>query len=124
LERLTLPQFVVDLPIGTGHIYVTADPVELAEGPEPTVRLYRQISRVLDLKPACELKNDTHSVLIRATAMQDAVLYLFVSESESSQEISAKDRETGVTLTLTLPAQRSRLAIIQKSDHKIIWSPE
>ena len=124
LERLTLPQFVVDLPLGSGHLYLTADPVELAEGPEATVRLYQQIARVLDLQPAFELKNDTHSVLIRATPMQDAILYLFVSEANGAQEIGVKDRATGVTLTVTLPAQRARLAFIRKSDHKIIWSPE
>jgi hypothetical protein len=103
---------------------LTADPVELAEGPEATVRLYQQIARVLDLQPAFELKNDTHSVLIRATPMQDAILYLFVSEANGAQEIGVKDRATGVTLTVTLPAQRARLAFIRKSDHKIIWSPE
>lgn len=123
-ERLSLPQFIVDIPHGSGHVYVTADPVELAQGPEGTVRLYRQIAQVLNLKPAFNLKTETHSVLIRATEMRDSVVYLFVSESVRAQAIALTDSKTGAELNFTLPAQRGRLAVIRKSDHKIIWSPE
>lgn len=124
LERLSLPQIVVDLPLGTGHIYVTADPIELAESPEPTARLYRQIAAVVGLKPAFELKTETSGALIRATEWKDAMLYLFVSESTHDQAIDITDRATGAQLSFNLAAGRARLAIIRKSDHSIIWSPE
>lgn len=124
LERLSLPQFVTDLPVGSGHIYATADPVELAEAPEPTVRLYRQIAAVLQLKPAYDLRTDTNSVLIRATEMRDAILYLFVSESPHDQQLALTDLKTGVDLSFLLKSGQARLAIIRKSDHSIIWSPE
>jgi hypothetical protein len=124
LERLSLPQFIVDIPLGSGHVYVTADPVELANSPEATVRLYRQIVQALNLKPAYTLKTDTHSLLIRATEMHNSILYLFVSESARGEYVALTDASTGVELTLTLPAGRARLAMIRKSDHKVIWSPE
>lgn len=124
LERLSLPQFVTDLPVENGHIYATADPVELAEAPEPTARLYRQIATVLELRPAYDLRTDTNSVLIRAAEMPEAVLYLFVSESPHDQQLALTDHKTGAELAFTLKAQRARLAVVRTSDHKIIWSPE
>src|SRR6185369_7567019 len=98
---------------------VTADPVELAESPQPISQLYSFILKRVDLKPAYDTKSLPNSVLVRATPMRDVVLYLLINESNVPQNLTVKDRPTGTELKLNLASQRARLAIIRKSDKKI-----
>jgi len=124
LERLDGSESFQDIPVGGGHLFVTADPVELAESPEPTAKLYGYILKRLAIAPAYNAKSWPNSVLVRATPMADAVLYLFVNESNREQNLDFTDRAAGTQLKLRLPSQRARLAIIRKSDKKISWSLE
>jgi len=124
LERLNSPESFHDIPLGSGHLYVTSDPVELAESPQPISQLYSSILKRVDLKPAYDSKSLPNSVLIRATSLRDAMLYLLVNESNAPQNLNIKDRSTGAELKVNLASQRARLAIIRKSDKKIFWSPE
>ena len=124
LERLDGSESFRDIPVGSGHLFVTADPVELAESPEPTAQLYSYILKRLAIAPAYDAKSVPNSVLVRATPMADAMLYLFVNESDREQNLDLTDHTTGAQLKLRLPTQRARIAIIRKSDKKISWSPE
>jgi hypothetical protein len=124
LERLDGVKGVQEIPYGSGHIFVTADPVELAENPDAAAKVYSYVLKKLSIRPLYDAKSAPNSVLVRASVMPDAVLYLLVNESDREQQVSIKDRNTGADIDVKIGSQRARLAIIRKSDKKIFWSPE
>ncbi len=98
--------------------------MELAEDPDATARVYDYVLKKLSIRSAYEAKSAPNSVLVRASVMPDAVLYLLMNESNSEQQIAITDRNAGAELATKIGSQRARLAIIRKSDKKIFWSPE
>lgn len=124
LERLDGVSGVQEIQLGEGHIFVTAEPVELAENPDATARVYDYVLKKLSIRSDYEAKSVPNSVLVRASVMPDAVLYLLMNESNNEQHVAIKDRNTGAELNVKIGSQRAKLAIIRKSDKKIFWSPE
>jgi hypothetical protein len=124
LERLDGVHGVQEIPYGSGRIFITAEPVELAENPDATARVYDYVLKKLSIRPAYDPKSAPNSVLVRASVMPDAVLYLLMNESNAEQQVAITDRNTGTELSATIASQRARLAMIRKSDKKIFWSPE
>jgi hypothetical protein len=60
------------------------------------------------------------NVLANATDLQDAVLYVFENESVNDAALNLKDAATGVELSLTVPADRAALVIIDKRTKQIV----
>jgi Cellulase (glycosyl hydrolase family 5) len=102
---------------GKGLLIVTAFPVEFAEGNAPTEFTYQMALQRAGVGTAFT-KKAGHGVLIRPTLFADAVLYVFVSESEQDEVVDIADKTTGAQLNFTIPAQRSRLVLLSRKTGK------
>jgi len=109
-----------EIPRGKGMLLVTSLPVEFAEGNGPTAFVYRAALQKAGIAPAFTNKTGYHGVLIRPTVFAESVLYLFVSESAQDQPVDITDRVSGAHMAFTMPAQRSRLVLINKKTGKEI----
>jgi len=105
---------------GKGKLFVSSYPLELAEGPEPTAILYGWVLKRVGIEPPFVGRFPSPGVLIRPVNFAESVLYLFVSESASDEEIDVKDRATGSSLRFRLPAQRASLVLLRKRDGKVL----
>jgi hypothetical protein len=105
---------------GAGRIFWVAYPVELAEGLDAAAGVYAYVLGQLGLAPAFDLaKQLSPGVLVYPTVLQDAVLYVMVSDNADDAAIALRDKLTGGRVTLRLPAQRAALALLRRSDGTI-----
>jgi hypothetical protein len=106
---------------GKGRVFWVADPVELAETPQPAADLYAYVAGGLGIAPDFDSEVPlAPGVLIYAVNLQDSVLYIMTSEAASDAKIDVRDKATGVRVSYTLPAQCAALALISKSQKAII----
>jgi len=59
-------------------------------------------------------------ILIYPIYLQNAVLYVFESESNQDASVAIKDPASGVELRFNLPAQRAALAIVDESTKQVV----
>jgi Beta-galactosidase len=114
-----------EIPYGKGRIFWAAYPVELAEGTQPAADLYAYVSGRLGLAPMFDLLPAAHSnvssgVLIYPTVLDDAVLYVMVSDAAEDTKIDLRDKLTGARLSLLLPAQHAAIAVIGKREKGVV----
>ncbi|HEX6879445.1 MAG TPA: hypothetical protein VF135_03700, partial [Terriglobales bacterium] len=75
LERLAGVSGIQEVAVGKGHIYITTDPVELAESDDATAAVYSYVLKKVAISPAYDASSAPKSVLIRASATPNAMLY-------------------------------------------------
>lgn len=109
-----------EIPHGKGTLIVTSLPVEFAEGNGATAFVYRAALQKAGIASAFANKMGYHGVLIRPTVFADSVLYLFMSESAQDQPVDITDKTSGAHIAFTMPAQRSRLMLIDRKTGKEI----
>jgi len=107
-----------EIPQGKGTLLVTSLPVEFAEGNGPTAFVYRAALQKAGIAPSFSNKAGYHGVLIRPTIFTDSVLYVFMSESAQDQPVDITDKASGAHLAFTMPAQRSRLVLLNRKTGK------
>ncbi len=101
------------IPYGQGQIFWAAYPVELAEGSQATADLYACVAGELGIRPMYDVVSAlSPGVLVYATVLEDAVLYVMTSESAATAKIDVRDRTTGLRLTLDLHGQHAAMALI------------
>lgn len=109
-----------EVPFGQGKLLIAAYPVELAEGNESAAAVYSLALRSTSVTPAYTARSATPGVLIRPQVFADSVLYLFMSESGSTEEIDVTDRLTGAHIKFELPAQRARLLLLSRNNGDVL----
>ncbi len=109
-----------EFSVGKGKIFVTAYPVELAEGVEPAAEVYKRVLSRLEIESPFEGTMPSPGILIRPEVFADSILYLFVSERDRPEHISITDNEADADIQFTLPPQRARLMLLRKSDGKVL----
>jgi hypothetical protein len=104
---------------GKGKIFITSEPVELAEGLQPAADLY-----TWTLKQAGVLSPFTGptsaGVLVRPLVLADSVLYLIVSESENIEKVSVHDKLSGGEINLTVSPGRAALVLLSRKDGHVL----
>jgi hypothetical protein len=106
-----------EISLGRGKIFWSPYAVELAEGLDSTMELYKYVTAQLKIKPMFELQSALPpSVLVYSTELDDSVLYVMESESGDDTQIDLRDTLTGARLTLKLPSQHAALALIGKQE--------
>jgi len=114
-------QEVKQASYGKGKVFWVACPVEAARNLDAAAEVYRAVFVQLGLEPGFDLRSQlSPGVLIYPTQLQDAVLYVMVSDSADDADIDLRDRITGATLKLHLPSGRAALALIRKSDGAVL----
>jgi hypothetical protein len=92
----------------------------MSEGNESTAAVYAAALRRAGVEPQYEAKQLSPGVLARVTVFENAVLYLFLSESGRDEAIDVRDRLTGAEIKFTLPEQRAALVLLSRKDGKVI----
>jgi hypothetical protein len=106
---------------GKGKVFWVACPVEAARNLDAAAEVYRAVFAQLGLEPGFDLRSQlSPGVLIYPTQLQDAVLYVIVSDSADDADIDLRDRISGATLKLHLPSERAAVALIRKSDGAVV----
>jgi uncharacterized protein (DUF2141 family) len=103
-----------EVPHGKGFLIVTSLPVEFAEGNAATAFVYKAALQRAGVITPFTNKTGYHGVLVRPTVFADSVLYLFMSESAQDQPVDITDKTTGAHLAFAMPAQRSRLVLLDR----------
>jgi len=112
---------VKEYSVGRGQILWAAYPVELAETSQYAAALYKQaIERVAIPHSFDGTMLFGEGVLVYPIHLQNAVLYVFESESSQDAAISIKDAPSGVDLRFNLPAQRAALAVVDQTTKQIV----
>ena len=122
-EALTMEngETFVELPDGKGKIFWSAFPLELAEGTEPAAEAYRYVAQRVGLSAQFELQSPLPSgVLVYPTVLDDAVLYVFTSESAAPAQIAVRDKLTGVQISFVLAPERAAIALVSKERRTVI----
>jgi hypothetical protein len=109
-----------ELTVGKGKLLIASYPVEMSEGNDATVAVYAAALRRAGVEPPYEAKQLSVGVLARPTVFENAVLYLFMSESGRDEPIDVRDKVTGAEIKFTLPEQRAALVLLNKKDGHVI----
>lgn len=106
-----------DVGYGKGQVFWMAYPIEGARNLDAIAEVYRGVFTKLGIEPAFELLSPlSPGVLIYPTQLQDAILYVMVSESSEDAEINLRDKTTGKSFKLHLSSGHAATALIRKSD--------
>jgi hypothetical protein len=112
---------VKEVPVGKGHIYWAAYPMELAENSDAAAELYKYVAGRLGIVPRFELQSQlSPGVLVYATALADSLLYVMTSESAEDSSVDLRDTLTDVRLRVPLRAGRAALAVIGKKQKAVV----
>ena len=95
-------------------------PVELSEGFEPTVALYRFALAKAGIQRLFAVEKEDSSVLIMPTIFSEAVLYSLISESDQDTDVLLKPLSTGNQIHVHVPAQRTELIFVHRKDGTLI----
>jgi len=110
-----------EIPRGKGRIFWAAYPVELAEGTQAAADLYAYVAGRAGIEPMYDITSAVSSgVLIFPIELQDSVLYILVSDSADDANLDIRDKQTGVHVTLRLPAEHAAMALIGKQEKSIL----
>jgi len=114
-----------EIPHGEGRIFWAAYPVELAEGTQPAADLYAYVSGRLGITPMFDILPAAHAnlssgVLIYPTVLDDAVVYVMVSDAAEDTKIDLRDKLTGARVGLLLPTQHAAIAVIGKREKGVV----
>jgi hypothetical protein len=109
-----------EIALGKGKLIVEAYPAELARDSSFAAQVYKPVLASAGVSsPFQLLSHVSPGVLIYATELQDAVLYVLESETNQDTDLSLQDATTGTKLQLRLPAQCGALAVIDKRSKEV-----
>jgi hypothetical protein len=110
-----------EIQCGKGRIFWAAYPVEFAEGSQAAAELYATVAARIGLAPSFELTAALSSgVLVYPTVLDDAVLYILISDNATDTKVDLRDKLTGARLTLSLAAQHAAIAVIGKKEKALV----
>jgi hypothetical protein len=104
---------------GAGRIFVTSNPVELAEGDSAATQLYDWALKQAGVRPEFE-GNVPAGVMVRPVEFADSVLYLIVSETAGDAHLNLRDRTSHGKIEMDLPSGAADLLLFNKKDGAII----
>ena len=110
-----------EIPHGKGRIFWAAYPVELSEDMRSASDLYSYVASHIGIAPPFTSNSPVPAgTLIFPTELADSILYVMVSDSAENAAINIRDKNTGVTLALSLPREHAAIALIEKKQRKIV----
>jgi hypothetical protein len=108
------------VPHGSGKILWVEDPVEFAEGYDPTAALYRWALNEAGVKPPFQERQPlSPDVLAFPTVLDDGEIYSFSNESDRYQNVDFVDALTGAHIQFVLPPQRGAASLLDLHGHML-----
>jgi hypothetical protein len=102
-----------EISYGRGRIFWAAYPVEMAEGCDAAARLYSYVAEKIGITALYELPAAiSPGVLVYPIVMDDSVLYVMESDSAEDTKVEVRDKRTGTSIAIRLPAQHAALALV------------
>ena len=114
------PSSLVVLSREAGALVWCPLPVELAEGPEATAAVYAAAVARAAVASPLDVRIGAADVLIRPVVLADAVLVALVNESDHERPVSFRLRTAVHGVSLTLAPRRSVLALLARSDGRLL----
>jgi hypothetical protein len=108
------------IPRGAGSLLWCPVPVELAEGPEATSAVYAATLAKAGVTSPLDVRASEADVLIRPVVLADTVLVALVNESDAERTVSFRLRTAVQEIALTLAPRRSVLALLARSDGRLL----
>ncbi len=110
-----------EIAYGKGRVFWASYPAEFNENPQAIAILYAYVAAEARIEPAFELITQlSPGVLIYPTVLEDAVMYIMISDNAEDAKIDLRDSLTGVKFMLQLPAQHAAIAVIGKKEKAVI----
>jgi hypothetical protein len=110
-----------EISYGSGRIFWAAYPVEFGEGTQAAAILYAYAAAEAGVTPEFELLIQlSPGVMVYPTVLEDAVVYVMISDNAEDAKIDLRDKLTGTRLTLQLAAQHAAIAVIGKKEKSVI----
>jgi hypothetical protein len=121
-EALRLPGggSYLEVRRGSGRIFLTACPVELADSPNAAAMVYQHVLSQISITPQVAVQDP--AILVRPQVFDDSILYLLDSESSHDQVLDITDKLSGAKLHVSLPAQRTKLILVRRDNGEVIAS--
>src|SRR5579864_9186554 len=110
-----------ELNHGKGRIFWTAEPVELAQGDQPTADVYSYVAGRVGIKPLYELPRPlSPGILIYSVSLDDSVMYVMVSDTAGDEQVDVGDGTPGRVPPINLPAGHAAVVLIGKKEKAVI----
>jgi hypothetical protein len=104
---------------GKGTILWSPLPVENADNIEPTVAWYQFGLSRAGVQPLVSAEPRIPGVLVLPTLFEESAMITFVSETDRDVTLSVKLRESGGSVTVTVPAQRTLILFVNRKSGTI-----
>ena len=105
---------------GRGQIVWSPLPLESADNIEPTVAFYQFAMHAAKVTSPCSLSTGAPSIAVLPLVFNNAVLYTFISETDQDVATTLTHRESGTTINVTIPAQRTLLIFVDRKTGKVL----
>jgi len=110
-----------ELVHGKGRIFWAAEPVELAQGDQPTADVYSYVAGRVGIKPLFELSRPlSPGIMIYPVSLDDSVMYIIVSDSAENAQVEFRDRSAGAVPPVNLPAGHAAVVLVGKKEKAVI----
>jgi hypothetical protein len=107
---------------GAGRFVWSPLPLEAGNSIEPLVAFYQFALAQARLAPAFSVSPDSPSILVLPSIFEKHALYTFVSETDRDASLTLRHYETRTPISVTIPAGRSTLLLLDRTNGKLIKS--
>jgi hypothetical protein len=107
---------------GSGRVVWSPLPLELSDSMAALKAFYQLALTHAHISPAFTVLPNTPSVLIIPAQFRDALLYTFVSESDSATKLRFLHRAPARQLSVTIPAGRTNMVLLDRKTGELIDS--
>jgi hypothetical protein len=112
-----------EISYGKGRIFWAAYPVELAEGSDAAAALYAEVARRVGVSPMFEVQKPLAAgVLVFPTELEDAVLYVVISDAAEGSKVDLRDAITGARVSFAIAGEHAALLVIGKKERAVVAS--
>jgi hypothetical protein len=109
------------ITLGKGKLYWVDVPMELSEDLDSIAAIYSSVADMAHLKrPFTPADGMSSGIMVYPQRLAQGTLYLIASEEAEAQAVSLRDSESNALIEFMLPAQRSAMVLVRKSDGKVV----
>lgn len=105
----------LDIPVGRGHLFYFALPLELSTQLDAVGRIYKYAMDKAGITAPYTTTCDDPGILICPTRLPDATLYVLTSESSNDSMVSFHDNLSGANVRINISPGRAALLLVDRN---------